>query len=72
MVLETVPSTAQSVKVLLEGETTMKVFSKSQLVLLNDLVKIRSFEQAYGKRRRLLPGKSHRSHANLSRNLKET
>ncbi|KAK8822143.1 hypothetical protein WA538_000231, partial [Blastocystis sp. DL] len=50
MVLETVPSTAQSVKVLLEGETTMKVFSKSQLVLLNDLVKIRSFEQAYGKR----------------------
>ena len=50
MILESVPSTAQSVKVLLDGEKSMKVFSKAQLLLLNDLVKIQSFIDIYGRK----------------------
>ena len=50
MILESVPTTVQNVKVLLDGEKSMKVFTKAQLLLLSDLVKIQSFNDIYGRK----------------------
>ena len=50
MILESVPTTVQNVKVLLDGEKSMKVFKIAQLLLLSDLVKIQSFNDIYGRK----------------------
>ena len=49
MILEDVGVSGQTVKVLLDGERQMKVFSKRELILLNDLVKVKSFTDHYGR-----------------------
>lgn len=54
-VVETPSATSSHLKVLLDGEKSVMVFDRSELTMLNDLTRVQSFMNTYGRTQQVAP-----------------